>query len=234
MTTYQRLVRTMALGLILAVITATSGFAQTSLASLRGKVSDQQGGVLPGATVTVRQIETNATKVGVTGEVGQYYLPSLPAGTYEVTVELSGFATGKQTASSCASGRRPTSDFALKVGAVQENVTVSGQSTLVETQARGGTFIEAKSVENLPTVSRNFADLAKLAPGVTSTGGIVDGLLGRGPAPVPEPRVRRRRDQRNAVLRHAGRVVPAGLDAGIPGDDATGSRPSSARRRAAC
>src|SRR5580765_7414241 len=94
MTTYQRFLRTTALALNLTVITAASGFAQTSLATLRGKASDEQGGVLPGATVTVRQIETNATKVGVTGEVGQYYLPSLPAGTYEVTVELSGFTTG--------------------------------------------------------------------------------------------------------------------------------------------
>ena len=137
MTTYQRLVRTMALGLILAVITAASGFAQTSLASLRGKVSDEQGGVLPGATVTVRQIETNATKVGVTEEVGQYYLPSLPAGTYEVTVELSGFCHGETDRRRPA--RRPGSrlDFALKVGAVQENVTVSRAGDARRDAARG-------------------------------------------------------------------------------------------------
>ena len=180
MTTYQRLVRTMALGLILAVITAASGFAQTSFASLRGKVSDEQGGVLPGATVTVRQIETNATKVGVTGEVGQYYLPSLPAGTYEVTVELSGFATGKRTAVVLRVGQAADLDFALKVGAVQENVTVSGQTTLVETQHVVGTFIDSKSIENLPTVSRNFADLAQLAPGVSSTGGSSMGFSAAG------------------------------------------------------
>jgi hypothetical protein len=130
--------------------------------------------------VTVRQIETNATKVGVTGEVGQYYLPSLPAGTYEVTVELSGFATGKQTGVVLRVGQAADLDFALKVGAVQENVTVTGQSTLVETQHVVGTFIDAKSVENLPTVSRNFADLAQLAPGVSSTGGSSMGFSAAG------------------------------------------------------
>src|SRR5262245_8498423 len=180
MTTYQRSVRTMALGFILTVITAASGFAQTSLASLRGKVSDEQGGVLPGATVTVRQIETNATKVGVTAEVGQYYLPSLPAGTYEVTVELSGFATGKRTGVVLRVGQAADLDFALKVGAVQENVTVAGQAALVETQHVVGAFIDTKTVESLPTVNRNFADLAQLAPGVSSTGGSSMGFSAAG------------------------------------------------------
>jgi hypothetical protein len=65
----------------LALMFAASAFAQTSLATLRGKVIDEQGGVLPGATVTVRQTETNTTRTGVTNETGQFYVPSLPAGT---------------------------------------------------------------------------------------------------------------------------------------------------------
>ena len=56
-----------------------SPFAQTSLATLRGKVTDQQGGVLPGVTVTARQTDTNTTRSGATNEAGQFYLPSLPA-----------------------------------------------------------------------------------------------------------------------------------------------------------
>ncbi|HEX7486120.1 MAG TPA: carboxypeptidase-like regulatory domain-containing protein, partial [Vicinamibacterales bacterium] len=77
--------------------TMDSVAAQTSFATLRGKVSDQQGGVLPGATVTARQTETNTTRTGVTNEAGQFYLPSLPSGTYAVTVELPGFAAEKRT-----------------------------------------------------------------------------------------------------------------------------------------
>src|SRR5438552_4410275 len=63
-----------ALGIVfLSAFVATSSSAQTSLATLRGKVTDQQGGVLPGATVTTRQIETNSTRSGVTNESGQFY-----------------------------------------------------------------------------------------------------------------------------------------------------------------
>ncbi len=116
-------------------------------------------------------------------------------------------------------GQEATADFTLKVGTLQETVEVSGRATIVETQATLGSMVDKKQIDNLPTISRNFADLAKLAPGVTSSGGSADGLFDRGPAPVPEPGVRRRRHQRPAVLRHAGRVVPAGLGAGIPGDD---------------
>jgi Carboxypeptidase regulatory-like domain/TonB-dependent Receptor Plug Domain len=179
-TTCPRVFRAGALALSLSFITASSGFAQTSLASLRGKVADEQGGVLPGATVTARQIETNATKTSLTEGLGQYFLPNLPAGTYEVTVELAGFSTGKRPDVVLRVGQAADMDFILKVGSVQENVTVAGQAALVETQHVLGTFIDTKSVENLPTVNRNFADLAALAPGVSSTGGSSMGFSAAG------------------------------------------------------
>src|SRR5438552_9538161 len=78
------------------VLLASASSAQTSLATLRGKVTDEQGGVLPGATVTARHVETNTTRTGVTEALGQYVLPNLPAGTYELTVDLTGFTSGKR------------------------------------------------------------------------------------------------------------------------------------------
>ena len=87
-----------------------SGVAQTSFAALGGKVTDEQGGVLPGVTVTVRQLDTNTTRTGVTESNGQYYLPSLPAGRYELTMELAGFAPAKRdVCSASARKRRSTS-----------------------------------------------------------------------------------------------------------------------------
>jgi outer membrane receptor protein involved in Fe transport len=169
-TTDGRFLRAVALALTLCLITATSGFAQTSLASLRGRVSDEQGGVLPGVTVTARHIETNATKAGASEALGQYFLPNLPAGTYEVTAEIAGFTTEKRQGVVLRVGQAADMDFILKVGTVQETVTVAGQAALVETQHVVGAFIDTKQVENLPTVNRNFADLAQLAPGVSSTG----------------------------------------------------------------
>src|SRR5438093_13373141 len=156
--------------LLALVFLASATSAQTSLARLRGKVSDEQGGVLPGATVTARQIETNTTRTSVTEGLGQYFLPNLPAGTYELTVELAGFSPGKRSNVALRVGQAADIDFVLRVGAVQESVTVAGQTALVETQHVGGAFIDTKAVENLPTFNRNFADLAQLAPGVSSTG----------------------------------------------------------------
>ena len=144
--------------------------AQTSLATLRGRAIDEQGGVLPGATVTARQADTNFTRTGVTNENGQFYLPSLPAGSYEVTVELSGFGTDKRTVV-LRVGQEITSDVTLKVGGLAETVEVTSRASLVETQATLGGMVDSREIDNLPTIGRNFADLAKLTPGVTSSGG---------------------------------------------------------------
>jgi hypothetical protein len=178
-TTYRLPVQALVLVMSMFIITA-SGFAQTSLATLRGRAIDQQGGVLPGATVTVRHVETNTTRTSVTEATGQYFLPSLPAGTYELTVELSGFATAKRSNVVLRVGQEAEIDIVLGVGTIQETVTVSGQAALVETQHVVGAFIDAARVENLPTVNRNFADLAQLAPGVSSTGGSSMGFSAAG------------------------------------------------------
>src|SRR5919108_6338427 len=116
-------VRCLAIAVSSLVISA-SALAQTSLATLRGKVTDQQGGVLPGATITARQIETNTTRSGVTNETGQFFVPSLPAGSYEVAVELQGFSTAKRTLT-LRVGQETSADFALTIGAVSETVQVT-------------------------------------------------------------------------------------------------------------
>ena len=84
-------------GLACACLLADTGYAQVTLAAIRGKVTDEQGAVLPGATVTARHVATNTVKVAVTTELGQYYLPNLPAGEYEVSIELAGFGGIRRT-----------------------------------------------------------------------------------------------------------------------------------------
>jgi hypothetical protein len=156
------------------IIAATFGgtcpaAAQTSFATLRGKVADEQGAVLPGVTVTVRQTETNTTRTGVTNQAGQYYLPSLPAGTYEVTVELQGFTTTKRILP-LRVGQETTDDFTLRVGGVAERIDVQGQAAIVETQSTLGGMVNRAEIDNLPTIDRNFAGLAMLTPGISSSG----------------------------------------------------------------
>ncbi len=208
--------------------------AQTSLATLRGRVIDEQGGVLPGATVTARQAETNFTRTGVTNENGQFYLPSLPAGSYEVTVELSGFGTDKRTVVLRVGQEIDRRLHAEGGQASQETVEVTGRAVPRRdpgdarrtwwTSRADRQPADHRPELRRPREARARRDLERRRR---------DGLLDGGPAPVPEQGVRGRRHQRAAVLRHAGRVVPAGLGPGIPGDDQRllrGVRPGVGRR----
>ena len=178
MDTFERSLIALAIAFTVGALAAPLS-AQTSLATLRGKVLDEQGGVLPGATVVARQIETNTTRTGVTNETGQFYLPSLPAGAYELTVELQGFSTAKRSLT-LRVGQEATADVSLSVGTVAETVQVTGAAALVETKSTLGSLIDRKEIDNLPTIDRNFASLAQLTPGVTSTGGSSMGFSGAG------------------------------------------------------
>ena len=166
---------------LLALLTvAAAAEAQTTLAALRGKVTDDQGAVLPGATITAKHLATNTVRTGVTSEVGQYYLPNLPAGEYDVTSELSGFATARRERVVLQVGQEIGLDFRLQLGTLQENVTVVGESALVETtRSAVASVIKKEQIDDLPVVERDFSSLALLAPGVsTGTGGYGAGGTG--------------------------------------------------------
>jgi hypothetical protein len=167
-------------GLACTLLLVDCAFAQVTLAAIRGKVTDEQGAVLPGATVTARHVPTNTTKVGVTTVLGQYYLPNLPAGEYEVSVELSGFSGTRRTGIVLQVGQEIGLDFRMIVGTVEESVTVVGQSGLVETtRSAVASVIKKEQIDDLPVVERDFSSLALLAPGVsTGTGGYGAGGTG--------------------------------------------------------
>ncbi len=151
------------------LVAAPSAVGQTSFAALGGRITDEQSGILPGASVTLRQVDTNTTRSGVTDGNGQYYLSNLPAGRYELAVELAGFATEKREIV-LRVGQAGTLDMRLRVAGIEESVMVAGVSALIESRATVGSLVDLKEIDNLPTIGRDFADLAKLAPGVTSTG----------------------------------------------------------------
>src|SRR5438552_1922111 len=87
------MVRTLAACLVAGSLLVSPAFAQSGAGGLNGYVKDQQGGVLPGVTVTAKSAELLAPVVGVTDNAGYYRLNNLPPGTYAVSAELSGFAT---------------------------------------------------------------------------------------------------------------------------------------------
>jgi carboxypeptidase family protein len=142
-------------------------FAQT-LGTITGEVKDSSGGVVPGATVTVVNKATNATRNTVSNEVGLFDFPALPPGAYTVTSELVGFKTASRDVELQVQST-VTVNFALELGTVSEQATVIGVSPLVETSnATVGTVIENRRIVELPLNGRNYLQLVALSPNVSA------------------------------------------------------------------
>ncbi len=159
------LVALLALALGLSLLPAVE--AQTVGANLIGRVTDKNGGALPGATVTATQKETGLVRSTVSESDGSYRLPSLPAGTYTVTVELNGYATVtvEDVRLNVATQREINID--MSPSTVEETITVTAEAPLVQTEPAIGTVVSEEQLENLPLNGRQFANLAILAPGTS-------------------------------------------------------------------
>ena len=161
--------RTVVFSIALLLEVAAPLSAQTAMATVRGRIVDEQGAVLPGVLVTLRALETNLTRTVTTTDVGEYFLPNLPAGTYQLQATLDGFSPARREELVLAVGQDARIDFALKVGTLEQVVTIVGEGAILETtQHTLGSVINSGQIDDLPTISRNFSDLAKLAPGVTT------------------------------------------------------------------
>jgi hypothetical protein len=144
--------------------------AQTNpTGTISGKVTDQDGLPVPGATVTVQSPALQGTRSATTSANGDYIIPFLPAGDYEVTTQLTGFKTIKQSARVSPTASVTVSP-SLTVSTVSETVTVTGH---VEEEfgqkATVATNFKQDLIDKLPT-SRRFVDAAQLTPGVQNTG----------------------------------------------------------------
>jgi hypothetical protein len=144
--------------------------AQTGDGSLRGYVRDEQAGALPGATVTATSPALLRPVTGTTDAEGYFRILNLPPGTYELTVELTGFATSKRDGILLRGGANFQVDFTLKIGAIQETVTVSGESPMLEVSKPGNVLnIDGDFQKQMPIAARrNWTDFLELAPGVHS------------------------------------------------------------------
>jgi len=156
-----------ALIMALALAAPVFGQSQAINGTIEGTVVDDQGAVLPGVVVTVRNLDTGATRSVVTNESGLFRAPLLPLGTYRVSAELQGFRTYEQTGVTLTAGRTAVVDVKMSVGAVEETVTVTADSPLVDLGRieQGRTLTEAE-IKTLPLTSRNPYNFALLQPGV--------------------------------------------------------------------
>jgi carboxypeptidase family protein len=152
------------------VLIPTASIAQTT-STVLGVVRDSSGGVLPGASITVKHLATNAVRTVMTEGDGNYLIPFLAVGEYEVTAELSGFQTLARRIS-VAVDQRIRVDLTMQVGAIAETATVVGESPLVETSSSDiGTIIDNRRIVELPLNGRNFIALNALDAGAATRTG---------------------------------------------------------------
>ncbi|MDT4955229.1 MAG: hypothetical protein QOJ02_3367 [Acidobacteriota bacterium] len=182
MTTNRRITRILsgvgALVLLLAVF-ALPTFAQTNKGTITGTVTDQNGGTVAGATVTVINVETNAEKSTTTSDDGNYEVPLLEPGSYRVTVSAPNFKKTIQENVTLQTAARQPVDVVLQTGEVGAEVTVTAAPTLVQTESSDrSSVITGREVTELPLSGRNFTQLATLTPGVSRANNVG---LGGGP-----------------------------------------------------
>ncbi len=157
---------------LLTVFTGGDVIAQSASATLTGLVKDTSGAVLPGATITARNVATNEIRTTVSNTEGIYRLTGVPRGTYEVKAEVQGFKTVAQSDVLLTVGDTVRADFELSVGELAETVTVSSRASLVNTEeGRISSLVDEKRVSELPLNGRNVMQLIELQPGATSNPG---------------------------------------------------------------
>ena len=152
--------------------------AQITTGTVSGTIKDPQGGVLPGATVTLVS-DAQATRLApvVTNESGDFVVVNVAPGEYTLEVELASFKTLKRSGVAVSPGSRvAVGNLTLDLGGTTEIVTVKGETPVIQSSTGERSFtVSPEEVENLPLADRNFATLASLAPGVDGTSRIGGG-----------------------------------------------------------
>lgn len=160
---------------------AGTAVAQTDTGRIEGIVSDDQGGVIPGVTVTLTSLATGVASVSVTDGSGRYVFTGVRAGRYALRVELDGFQPAETNPLVLTVNEINRTDYTLRPATLTETVQVVAQSvTLDKVTSSIATVIDEQQVKELPLNGRNFTQLATLTPGVNrgTTGSTADGSGG--------------------------------------------------------
>ena len=160
---------------VLAAVFASVLWVQSAVAqvesttgSIQGDVTDATSNLMPGATVEVKNVDTNALRSGTTDPSGHFEFLSLPSGNYVVTVTKAGFATTIAQGITLTVGRAISLKIALTVSAVRQTVTVTAADPAIETTTASSTSTLAEiAIATTPVPGRKFEDLLTLTPGVS-------------------------------------------------------------------
>ena len=167
--TLGRRVLILASALALALGLPSLSRAQSLTGSISGTVADAQGGMLPGADVALTNQDSKTVQRTVTNTEGVFVFASVPAGTYAVRVELSGFTAWEATDIVMLLGQRRTvTGITLKVGGVEEVISVTSRPDIAPVDSgEKSARLTSEQIQNVPMVGRSTGELLKLLPGMT-------------------------------------------------------------------
>lgn len=149
---------------LLLLLLTVSAFTQTT-ASIKGTVTDASGAAVVGAKITIKS-STGIDRSTQTSATGDYDVPALPPGLYNVEVRMTGFETQRAKDVVLQVSNNTVQNFSLKVASTAEVVTVEAKATVIETTTMTvGQTLDQRSVQELPLNGRHFVDLALLIPG---------------------------------------------------------------------
>jgi len=151
---------------------AVSAAAQVITGSVAGTIRDEQGGVIPGATVVlISEARGTRSAPATTGATGDFVFPNVTVDTYTIEVTMPSFKTLRRPGVAVSAGSRVTAGIlTIAVGVAAETVEVKGETPVIQAASGERSFtIPTESVQNLPISNRSFHLLAQLAPGVSGT-----------------------------------------------------------------
>jgi outer membrane receptor protein involved in Fe transport len=170
-----------------SVFSATNADAQVN-ASIKGTVHDATGAVISGASVVLRNTDTNLNRTTATNDAGYYSVPDVLTGNYELKVSKQGFRTTVQSGITLGVNQTAVFDIALATGSTAESITVQASAVSLETATSElGVAVTRREVNDLPLNGRNFTQILNLTPGVstvnvsqnsTTSGGVWSNPLG--------------------------------------------------------
>jgi hypothetical protein len=149
------------------VMPAAPALAQTLTGSIAGTIKDEQGAILPGVTVTLTGKQ--GTKTAVTDSGGAYRFAALEVGAYQIVADLSGFAKVTRTELVISPGRELAIDLQMKVAGVEANITVTGESPVVDVKSSATETTISQSLLFSAPITRTAINVLNYAPGINSS-----------------------------------------------------------------
>jgi len=162
----QTFVKHLTLPLMILLLATISAWGQLTTSDILGTVTDSTGASIPNATITIRNLGTNNTRVVKSNDSGDYSFNILQPGHYSIRVEAPGFKSSNTENLAVEAGDRARNDAHLEPGASTETITVEAQTPLLQADtATVSSTVTAKAVQDLPLNGRNFVQLVQIVPG---------------------------------------------------------------------